>query len=114
MLDSGCTQYMTGYVKVFTSLDKDVGDYEHVTFGDNSKGKVVGLGKVAITKDLSISNVLLYPCVGAPTWIRGERQLLDTTGKIWLSHVLYFYFKHLIPSVSLLACSLTRTTCLLA
>ena len=22
-----------------------------------------------------------YPCVGAPTWIRGERQLLDTTGK---------------------------------
>ena len=23
----------------------------------------------------------LYPCVGAPTWIRGERQLLDTTGK---------------------------------
>ena len=23
----------------------------------------------------------LYPCVGAPMWIRGERQLLDTTGK---------------------------------
>ena len=22
-----------------------------------------------------------YPCVGAPTWIRRERQLLDTTGK---------------------------------
>ena len=39
---------MTGYVKMFTSLDEDVGDYEHVTFGDNSKGKVVGLGKVAI------------------------------------------------------------------
>ena len=42
VLDSGCTQYMTGYVKIFTSLDEDVGDYEHVTFGDNSKGKVVG------------------------------------------------------------------------
>jgi hypothetical protein len=25
--------------------------------------------------------------VSAPTWIRGERQLLDTTGKIWLSLV---------------------------
>jgi len=40
VLDSGCTQHMTGYVKMFTSLDEDVGDYEHVTFGDNSKGKV--------------------------------------------------------------------------
>jgi len=59
VLDSGCTQHMIGYVKMFTSLDEDVGDHEHVTIGDNSKGKVVGLGKVAITKDLSISNVLL-------------------------------------------------------
>jgi len=63
VLNSGCTQYMTGYVKMFTSLDEDVGDHEHVTFGDNSKGKVVGLGKVAITKDLSISNVLLVESV---------------------------------------------------
>ena len=59
MLDSGCTQHMTGYVKMFTSLDEDVGDHEQVTFGDNSKEKMVGLSKVAITKDLSISNVLL-------------------------------------------------------
>ena len=63
MLDSRCTQHMTGYVKMFTSLDVDVGDHEHITFGDNSKGKVVGLGKVAITKDLSISNVLLVESV---------------------------------------------------
>ena len=63
MLDSGCTQHMTGYVKMFTSLDEDVGDHEHVTFADNSKGKVVDLGKVAITKDLSISNVLLVELV---------------------------------------------------
>ena len=54
---------MTGYVKIFTSLDEDVGDHEHVIFGDNSKGKVVDLGKVAITKDLSISNVLLVESV---------------------------------------------------
>ena len=54
---------MTGYINMFTSLDEDVGDHEHVTFGDNSKGKVVGLGKVAITKDLSISNVLLVESV---------------------------------------------------
>ena len=63
MLDSGCTQYMTGYINMFTSLDEDVGDHEHVTFGDNSIGKVVDLDKVAITKDLSISNVLLVESV---------------------------------------------------
>ena len=36
-----------------------------------------------------------YSCVGAPTWITGERQLLDTTGKIQLSRVLCIYFKQL-------------------
>ena len=30
-----------------------------VTFGDNRKGKVKGLGKIAISNDHSISNVLL-------------------------------------------------------
>ena len=45
----------------------------------------------------------LYPCVGAPTWIRGECQLLDTTEKIWLSRVSYFYFKQLNPFVVVLA-----------
>ena len=57
MLDSGCTQHMTGNDSMFTSLE-DPGNNEQVTFGDNSKGKVIGLGKIAISNDLSISNVL--------------------------------------------------------
>jgi len=57
--DSGCTQHMTGDPRMFTSLDEDVDDQERITFGDNSKGKVQGLGKVAISNDHSISNVLL-------------------------------------------------------
>ena len=40
-----------------------MGNHEYVTFGDDSKGKVVGLSKVAITKVLSISNVLLVESV---------------------------------------------------
>ncbi|WVZ55842.1 hypothetical protein U9M48_006450 [Paspalum notatum var. saurae] len=48
---------MTGNDGMFTSLE-DPGDKEQVTFGDNSKGKVIGLGKIAISNDLSISNVL--------------------------------------------------------
>jgi hypothetical protein len=50
---------MTGNPWMFTSLDEDVDEQDKITFGDNSKGKVQGLGKVAISNDLSISNVLL-------------------------------------------------------
>ena len=57
VLDSGCSQHMTGNDSMFTSLE-DPGDHEHVTYGDNSRGKVFGLGRIAISKDLSISNVL--------------------------------------------------------
>ena len=39
VLDSGCTQHMTGYVKMFTSLDEDVGDYEHVSLVTTQKKK---------------------------------------------------------------------------
>ena len=50
---------MTGDPRMFTSLDEDVDGQERITFGDNSKGKVQGLGKVAISNDHSILNVLL-------------------------------------------------------
>ena len=48
---------MTGDPRMFTSLD-EVDGQERITFGDNSKGKVQGLGKVAISNDHSISYVL--------------------------------------------------------
>ena len=35
-----------------------------ITFGDNSKGKVLGYGKVVITKDLSLENVMLVESLG--------------------------------------------------
>jgi hypothetical protein len=59
VIDSGCTQQMTGNPRMFTSLDDNVDEQDKITFGDNSKGKVQGLGKVVISNDLSISNVLL-------------------------------------------------------
>jgi hypothetical protein len=37
----------------------DSNSYDSIIFGDNGKGKVKGLGKIAISNDLSISNVLL-------------------------------------------------------
>ena len=49
---------MNGDPRMFTSLDEEVNGQERIIFGDNSKGKVQGLGKVAISNDHSISNVL--------------------------------------------------------
>jgi hypothetical protein len=57
VLDSGCSQHMIGNDSMFISLG-DPGDHDHVTYGDNTIGRVVGLGRIAITKDFSISNVL--------------------------------------------------------
>ena len=62
VIDSGCTQHMTGDPCMFTSLDEKVDEQERITFGDNSKDKVIGLGKVAISNDHSISNVLYAIC----------------------------------------------------
>jgi hypothetical protein len=58
---------------MFTSLDENVDEQDKITFGDNSKGKVQGLVKVAISNDLSISNVLLV----APLSLLSVGQLCD-------------------------------------
>lgn len=45
---------------MFNSLDtSDNGGFNSITFGDNKRGKVKGLGKIAISNDKSLSNVLL-------------------------------------------------------
>jgi hypothetical protein len=49
---------MTGQVKMFTSPVDDAGDHEQVPFGDNSTGRIFGLGEISLTNDLSLSNVL--------------------------------------------------------
>ncbi|WVZ96842.1 hypothetical protein U9M48_042425 [Paspalum notatum var. saurae] len=58
-MDSGCTQHMIGDSRMFTSLSENVEEYNKTTFGDNSKGKVEGLGKIEISSEYLISNVLL-------------------------------------------------------
>ena len=51
---------MTGDARMFNSINTNGNNgYDSITFGDNRKGMVKGLGKIAISNDLSISNVLL-------------------------------------------------------
>jgi hypothetical protein len=60
VLDSGCTQHMTRDMRMFTQMSKkDCSNYDNIIFGDNRKGKVKGLGTLAISNDHFISNVLL-------------------------------------------------------
>ena len=44
---------------MFQSLETRVTCHENVTFGDSGKGKVMGVGKIAISKDRSLSDVML-------------------------------------------------------
>jgi hypothetical protein len=51
---------MTCDARRFNSINtKDSNGYDSITFGGNDKGKVKGLDKIAISNDLSISNILL-------------------------------------------------------
>jgi hypothetical protein len=50
---------MTSDSRMFNSIDENDGNgVDSITFGDNGKGKVKGLGKITIYNDLSILNVL--------------------------------------------------------
>jgi hypothetical protein len=59
VLDSGCTNHMTGEKDMFTSFEENDCLSDTIICGDNSNGKVLGYGKIAITTDHSISKVLL-------------------------------------------------------
>ena len=51
---------MTSDARIFNSINTNGNDrFDSITFGDNGKGKVKGLRKIAISNDMSISNVLL-------------------------------------------------------
>jgi hypothetical protein len=51
---------MTSDSRMFNSINENDGNgVDSITFGDNGKDKVKGLGKIVISNVLSISNVLL-------------------------------------------------------
>jgi hypothetical protein len=59
VLDSGCTNYMTGERRMLTSFEKNDCESDCITFSDSRQGKVLGFGKIAITAEHLISKVLL-------------------------------------------------------
>ena len=63
-MDSACTSHMTRDKSLFVYPNLTASSQKYVTFGDNNKGKVIGLGKVAISKDKSSDDVLLFQYLG--------------------------------------------------
>jgi hypothetical protein len=59
IIDSGCTNHMTGEKRMFSSYEKNHDPQRAITFGDVNQGFVKGLSKIAISPDHSISNVFL-------------------------------------------------------
>jgi hypothetical protein len=59
VLDSGCTNHMTGERRMFTSFEKNKCKSDCIMFGDNSQRHVLGFSKIAITTEHSISKFLL-------------------------------------------------------
>ena len=56
-IDSGCSKHMTGDASKFTHISpKNSG---HVTYDENNKGKILGVGKIGTNLSTSIENVLL-------------------------------------------------------
>jgi hypothetical protein len=55
---------MTREKKIFTSYVKNRDSRDSIIFGDGNQGKVIGLGKIDITSEHSISNVFLVESLG--------------------------------------------------
>ncbi|KAK1682427.1 hypothetical protein QYE76_043275 [Lolium multiflorum] len=64
VFDSGCSNHMTGGRGVLDQFIENINKKSSITFGDNSKGKVLGYGKVAISKDLCLETVMLVESLG--------------------------------------------------
>ncbi|KAK1678908.1 hypothetical protein QYE76_039756 [Lolium multiflorum] len=64
VFDSGCTNHMTGGRGVLDQFIEDINNKSSITFGYNSKGKVLGYGKLAISKDLCLETVMLVEHLG--------------------------------------------------
>jgi hypothetical protein len=64
IIESGCTNHMTGEKRMFSSYEKNDDPQRALTFRDGNQGLVKGLGNIAISPDHSISNVFLVESLG--------------------------------------------------
>ena len=76
MIDSGCTNHMTGDSKLLYDFMEAIQPFMSIMFGGGSKGQVLGLGKVAITNDMSLANVMLVQSLNTTCFLFANWLLL--------------------------------------
>ena len=64
VLDSGCTNHMTSDKNLLMDIPLAPSHLKHITYPVKGKSKVLGLGKVAITKDRHMDKVMLVKSLG--------------------------------------------------
>ena len=63
MIDSGCTNHMTGERSMFETITASSGDH-FITFAGNQKGKVLGTSNINLNSKSTLSKVLLLVLLG--------------------------------------------------
>ena len=63
MIDSGCTNHMTGERNMFDALTKSSGDH-YITFAGNEREKMLGTGNITLNSQFNLSKVLLVDTLG--------------------------------------------------
>src|SRR3954467_877938 len=58
-MDSGCTNHMTGDRSLLMESSLSPSSKKTITFADKGKSKVLGLGRVGISRDQYIGKVML-------------------------------------------------------
>jgi hypothetical protein len=64
VMDSGCTNHMTGDRSLLMESSLSPSSKKTITFADKGKSKVLGLGRVAISRDQHIDKVMLVESLG--------------------------------------------------
>ena len=64
IIDSGCTNHMTGDQSLLMDTTIRPSDKSHITFANTGKSKVLVLGRVAISMDQRMDKVMLVESLG--------------------------------------------------
>ena len=63
MIDSGCTNHMTGERSMFETITASSGDH-FIIFVGNQKGRVLGIDNINLNSKFTLSKVLLVESLG--------------------------------------------------
>jgi hypothetical protein len=101
LMDSGCSRHMTRNKKWFSSLTP-LSHKVYVTFGDNKKGKVLGIGVIKVNDCFTLNDVTLVD------WLRYNLLSVSQLCDADLSVLFHKSDPHVLDSSSKRVCGISR------